>query len=80
MLYVFIKREREKPIYIYRFSNWVGEEQYMLLESLYLQIPLISIFTYIYVYRYTYPYRWLKFEVHITYDIILKKIIERFIQ
>ena len=58
MIYVFIKREKEKTICIYRFSNGVREEQYMMLESLYLQITLVSIFTsidiYIYIYISTY--------------------------
>ena len=84
MIYVFIKREKEKTICIYRFSNGVREEQYMMLESLYLQITLVNIFTSIYIYLYLYIYiylcRWQKVEVHITYDIKLKNIIERFIQ
>ena len=82
MIYVFIKREKEKTICIYRFSNGVREEQYMMLESLYSQITLVSIFTsiYIYIHIYIYTSRWLKVEVHITYDIKLKNIIERFIQ
>ena len=55
------KKEKRKPICIYRFSNWVEEEQYMVLESLYLQIPLVNIFISIYIYS----CGWLKFEVHI---------------
>lgn len=48
---IYQKRKR-KTICIYRFSNGVREEQYMMLESLYLQITLVSIFTSIYIYLY----------------------------
>ena len=74
MIYVFIKRQKEKPICIYRFSNGVRQEQYMVLKRLYLQIILVSIFISVYIYLcidiYIYSSRWLKVEVHIIYMIL----------
>jgi hypothetical protein len=49
-----IYQEKEQQFVHYRFSNGVREQQYILLESLYLQMPLDGIFKYIYTFIYLY--------------------------
>jgi hypothetical protein len=42
---ICIYQEKEQQFVHYRFSNGTREQQYILLESLYLQMPLVDIFT-----------------------------------
>jgi hypothetical protein len=69
---IYQKRKRKTNLYISIFK-WGTTRQYMVLESLYLQVTLVNIFIcidmYIHILIYIYPYRWLKVEVHNTYDI-----------
>jgi hypothetical protein len=46
---IYIYQEKEQFVY-YRFSSGIREEQYVVLESLYLQMALVNIFAYIYTY------------------------------
>jgi hypothetical protein len=49
---ICIYHNREKTNLYISVSNGVSEEQYVVLESLYLLIPLVSIFASIYIYIY----------------------------
>jgi hypothetical protein len=51
---ICIYQEKEQQFVHYRFSNGVREQQYILLESLYLQMRLDGIFKYIYIHLYIY--------------------------
>jgi hypothetical protein len=77
---ICIYQEKEQQFVHYRFPNGTREQQYILLESLYLQMLLVGIFTYIYIYIFiniaTHIYG--KVEAYIIYNIILKNIIETF--
>jgi hypothetical protein len=46
---ICIYQNREKTNLYISVSNGVSEEQYVVLESLYVLIPLVSIFTSIYI-------------------------------
>jgi hypothetical protein len=67
-----IYQEKEQQFVHYRFSNRVREQQYILLESLYLQMPLDGIFKYIYTFIYLYVLlliRWLRLN-HVLHMIL----------
>ena len=71
-LMMCIYQEKEQQFVLYRFSNGVREQQYILLESLYLQMPLDGIFKYIYTFIYLYVLlliRWLRLN-HVLHMIL----------